>query len=291
MKTRTKVITAFIAGAAVMNIPTVLSSADNGEQLIARALASAIDAVNAAERKREQEELSKLPNILDCQNMQWMQNCSEINKQAKQNPTAPLRVTNPNGVEFNFVPGTPSAVIKLQLEQTPEAAAEMVTYMDTTWGEYKKAANLYQQAMWRRGPLENILGLQRAQDLENQIKQFDTANLAVSVFVHSQCGACDVQLTALSQLQKRYPKLSIRVFQVDEDKAAYKRKVTDRGLAGRVLSQHEATQVQGTGIAALPVTWIDNKKQSKRADLKGTNTLAQLEQHLQAMSFINTALK
>lgn len=291
MKTRTKVITAFIAGAAVMNVPSVFSNAGGGEQLIVKALASALDAVNEAERRRELETLNKLPNILDCQNMQWMQNCTEINNQAKQNPTAPLRVTNPKGIEFNFVPGTPSAVIKLQLEQTPEAAAEMVTYMDTTWGEYKKAGDLYQQAMWRRGPLDNILGLQRAQDLEDQAKQFDATQLSVSVFVHSQCGACDVQLNAYSQLQKRYPKLAVRVFQVDDDRAAFKTKVTDRGLAGRVLSLKEAAQIHSNGIGTLPVTWIDNKKQSKRADLKGTHTLAQLEQQLQAMSFINTASK
>lgn len=274
-----------------MNVPAVFSNAPGGEDLIARALASAINAVNEADRKREQEALNKLPNILDCQNMQWMQNCTEINNQAKQNPTAPVRVTNPKGIEFNFAPGTPSAVIKLQLEQTPEAAAEMVSYMDTTWGEYKKSASLYQQAMWRRGPLENILGLQRAQDLQDRAKQFDSTQLSVSVFVHSQCGACEVQLNAYSQLQQRYPKLAIRVFQVDQDQTAFKRKVTDRGLAGRVLNLQEAAKIQSTGISALPVTWIDNKAQSKRADLKGTHTLAQLEQHLQAMSLINTASK
>ncbi len=272
-----------------MNVPAVFSNAPGGEDLIARALASAINAVNEADRKREQEALNKLPNILDCQNMQWMQNCTEINNQAKQNPTAPLRVTNPQGIEFNFAPGTPSAVIKLQLEQTPEAAAAMVTYMDTTWGEYKKSADLYQQAMWRRGPLDNILGLQRAQALEDQVKQFDASQLSVSVFVHSQCGACEVQLNSYAQLQQRYPRLAIRVFQVDPDQDAFTRKVTDRGLAGRVLNPQEAAQIQSTGISALPVTWIDNKKQSKRADLKGTHTLAQLEQHLQAMSLINTA--
>lgn len=272
-----------------MNVPAVFSNAPAGEDLIARALATAIDAVNEADRKRELEALNKLPNILDCQNMQWMQNCTEINNQAKQNPTAPVRVTNPEGIEFNFAPGTPSAVIRLQLEQTPEAAAEMVSYMDATWGEYKKAASLYQQAMWRRGPLENILGLQRAEALEDQAKEFDASKVSVSVFVHSQCAACEVQLNAYSLLQQRYPRLAIRVFQVDPDTEAFKRKVTDRGLAGRVLNPQEATQIQLTGISALPVTWIDNKSQSKRADLKGTRTVAQLEQQLQAMSLINTA--
>jgi hypothetical protein len=291
MKTRTKVITAFIAGAAVMNIPTVFSNADGSEQLIVRALASALNAVNESERKREQETLNKLPNILDCQNMEWMRNCTEINNQAKQNPTAPLRVTNPKGIEYNFVPGTPSAVIKLQLEQTPEAAAEMVTYMDTTWGEYKKAAGLYQQAMWRRGPLDNILGLERAKALEDQAKEFESKDLSVSVFVHSQCGACDVQLTALASLQNRYPKLAIRVFQADQDTAAFKRKVTDQGLAGRVLTLKETAQIHSTGVSKLPVTWIDNKRLSRRADLQGANTLPQLEDHLQAMSLITTALK
>lgn len=116
MNHKLKIGLAFVAGALISNAGTVMSNVPNGQDVLAEALSSALDRVNRTARDRENEELDKLPNILDCQNMQWMKNCTELNRNAKKNPNAPLRITNNKGLEFNFQPGTPSAVIRLQLE-------------------------------------------------------------------------------------------------------------------------------------------------------------------------------
>lgn len=289
MKSSVKLGFAFIAGALAVNIPTVFSNTEQGDAFIVDALANALYKVDEFKAKKEQESLDKLPNILDCQNMQWMKNCTEINNQAKRNPTAPLRAQNAKGIEFNFVPGTPSAVIRLQLEQTPEAAAAALTYMDTTWGEYKKSASLYQMEMWKRGPMDNILGLDRAKAESEKPKDIAVDKLGLSVFVHSQCGACDIQLTTLATLQNRYPTLKIKIFQVDQDTVAFNRKVTSRGLKGRLLSSEEANRVLASGVEKWPTIWIDNNSNKNRNKLSGTRSIVQIEESLQAMTHLNIA--
>lgn len=291
MKSKFKIGIAFLAGGVIFNAPFAVSNSATTEDILAKAMAGAMQTVADYQKRKEDEELAKLPNIMDCQNMQWMKNCTEVNKQAKKNPTAPIRVTNASGLEFNFVPGTPSAMIRLQLEQTPEAAMAAVRYMDQTWGEYKKSANLYQSAMWEAGPLDNIIGLEKAKQQFDAPKEINTAALAVSVFVHSMCGACEVQLSTLAKLQERYPALRITVFQFDDNPEGFKAKVTDRGLKGRILNQHEASNALKAGVDKWPTTWIDNLAMKQREPLPGVRSIVQLEERLQGISHIITASK
>ncbi len=291
MKSTFKIGIAFLAGGVIFNAPFAVSNSASTEDILARAMAGAMQSMADYQSKKEDEELAKLPNIMDCQNMQWMKNCTEVNKQAKKNPTAPIRVTNASGLEFNFVPGTPSAMIRLQLEQTPEAAMAAVKYMDQTWGEYKKSASLYQSAMWDAGPLDNIIGLEKAKQLFDSPKAINTSALAVSVFVNSMCGACDVQLSTIAILQERYPALKITVFQFDDNPDGFKSKVTDRGLKGRILNPLEANNALKAGVDKWPTTWIDNLAMKQREPLPGVRSIVQLEERLQGISHIITAKK
>lgn len=291
MNSKLKIGIAFIAGGIIFNAPFAVSNSTSTEEVLAKAMAGAMKTVADYQLERESAELEKLPNIMDCQNMQWMKNCTEINKQAKKNPNAPIRVTNPTGLEFNFVPGTPSAVMRLQLEQTPEAAMAAVKYMDSTWGEYKKSAGLYQAAMWDAGPLDNIIGLDKAKQKFDAPKPINTKAIAVSVFVHSMCGACEVQLTTMAKLQERYPALKITVFQFDENPEGFKSKVTDRGLKGRILNPLEARNALKAGVDKWPTTWVDNLAMKQREPLPGVRSIVQLEERLQGISHIITAKK
>lgn len=291
MNPKLKLGLAFVTGAIVFNAPSAISNSPTAEDVLSKAVAGAMMQVSDYQQKREEQELAKLPNIMDCQNMTWMQNCTEVNKQAKKNPNAPIRVTNKTGLEFNFVPGTPSPMIRLQLEQTPEAAMAALKYMDSTWGEYKKSAGLYQNAMWEAGPLKNIIGLDKAKAIADAPKQINTQDLSVSVFVHSMCGACEVQLSTYEKLQERYPNLKITVFQFDENPDGFKVKVTDKGLKGRMLNALEAHNALKAGVEKWPTTWIDNTKMKQRESLAGVKSIVQLEERLQGMSRIITAKK
>ncbi|HDS0956871.1 TPA: conjugal transfer protein TraF [Pseudomonas putida] len=291
MKMTMKIALAFMAGGLAFNAPFVLSDSTNPNEALSNAIAVAMAKVDKYNEDRENAELDKLPNILDCQNMDWMKNCSELNRNAKKNPQAPMRMIGRNGVEFNFQPGTPSAVIKLQLEQTPEAAAELVNYMDNTWGEYHKSAELYKMAMWKNGDLKNIKGLDAATEKSAAKKYIDTDNVSMSVFVESTCPVCEKQLQILSSVQQKYPKLKIKIFQLDGDREAFSRHVTQRGLTGRVLTREESINIQKLGVTSWPISWIDNIKVNRRKSLVGNRTLKQLEDHFQAMTYIQPEKK
>ncbi|MEE6438588.1 MULTISPECIES: hypothetical protein [Pseudomonas] len=291
MKTTMKIALAFMAGGLAFNAPFVLSDSTKPNDALSNAIAIAMAKVDKYNEDRENAELDKLPNILDCQNMDWMKNCSELNRNAKKNPQAPMRMIGRNGVEFNFQPGTPSAVIKLQLEQTPEAAAELVSYMDNTWGEYHKSAELYKMAMWKNGDLKNIKGLDAATEKSAAKKYIDTDNVSMSAFVESTCPVCEKQLQILSSVQQKYPKLRIKIFQLDGDREAFSRHVTQRGLTGRVLTREESINIQKLGVTSWPISWIDNTKVNRRKSLVGNRTLKQLEDHFQAMTYIQPEKK
>lgn len=291
MKTSIKMSLAFVVGCLASNAPFVLSDASNPNEALSNAIAVAMAKVDKYNDDRENAEIDKLPNILDCQNMDWMKNCSELNRNAKKNPQAPMRMIGKNGIEFNFQPGTPSAVINLQLNQTPEAAAELVSYMDKTWGEYHKSADLYKMAMWKNGDLQNIKGLDAATEKASELKYIDTDNVSMSVFVESTCPVCEKQLQILSTVQQKYPKLKIKIFQLDGDREAFTKHVTQRGLTGRVLSREERISLQKMGVTSWPISWIDNTKVNRRKSIVGNRTLRQLEDHFQAMTYIQPEKK
>nr|WP_011923004.1 conjugal transfer protein TraF [Pseudomonas fluorescens]CAM96228.1 putative exported protein [Pseudomonas fluorescens SBW25] len=291
MKTSIKISLGFLVGCFVSNAPFVLSDASNPNEALSNAIAVAMAKVDKYNDDRLNAEIDKLPNILDCQNMDWMKNCSELNRNAKKNPQAPMRMIGKNGVEFNFQPGTPSAVINLQLNQTPEAASELVSYMDKTWGEYHKSAELYKMAMWQNGDLKNIKGLDAATEKAKEVKYIDTDNVSMSVFVESTCPVCEKQLQILSTVQQKYPKLKIKIFQLDGDRDAFTKHVTQRGLSGRVLSREERISLQKLGVTSWPISWIDNTKVNRRKSIVGNRTLRQLEDHFQAMTYIQPEKK
>lgn len=291
MNSKIKLGLAFITGGVLFNAPFAISNNPSTEEVLSRAIAGAMQNVADYQQEKQDKELEKLPNIMDCQNMQWMKNCTEVNKQAKKNPNAPIRVQNQAGLEFNFVPGTPSAVIRLQLEQTPAAAMAALQYMDSTWGEYKKSASLYKNAMWEAGPMPNLIGLEKAKQIVDSAKAVNTNAIAISVFVHSMCGACEVQLGTLQKLKERYPDLKLTVFQVDENPEGFKAKVTDRGLSGRMLNPLEARNAYNNGVDKWPSVWIDNLPMKQREKLSGVRTIGQIEESLQGITYVLSAKK
>ncbi|MGF6282235.1 thiol-disulfide isomerase/thioredoxin [Pseudomonas frederiksbergensis] len=291
MNQKFKLLIAFIAGGIALNASSVFSNASNPNDVLADAIANAMAKVDQYSKDRENEAVDKLPNILDCQNMEWMKNCTEMNRAAKKNPSAPMRFVNKTGLEFNFSPGTPSAMIRLQLEQSPEAAKDYLMYMDKTWGEYTKSAELYKMATWQAGELQNMKGLDAAKEKATAVKYINTDQISMSVFVESTCPVCERQLGILSSLQAKYPKLKIKVFQLDTDKDAFAKHVTNRGLTGRIVSGAERAKLETLGITAWPISWVDNNTKSARTTLVGNKTLSQLEDRLQAMTYIQSASK
>jgi thiol-disulfide isomerase/thioredoxin len=146
-------------------------------------------------------------------------------------------------------------------------------------------------AMWKNGDLKNIKGLDAATEKSAAKKYIDTDNVSMSVFVESTCPVCEKQLQILSSVQQKYPKLRIKIFQLDGDREAFSRHVTQRGLTGRVLTREESINIQKLGVTSWPISWIDNTKVNRRKSLVGNRTLKQLEDHFQAMTYIQPEKK
>lgn len=86
MNSNLKIGLAFVAGGVLMNAGVAFSNAPSTQDMLADAMSMAINKANEAAEQREDARLEKMPNIMDCQKMTWMQSCSELNKQAKKNP-------------------------------------------------------------------------------------------------------------------------------------------------------------------------------------------------------------
>lgn len=235
----------------------------------------------ALELKRlEDEELKIIPDVLDCDRMKWMSSCVAINKQAKRHPEAPIRVHSKEGVEHNFPPGTPATVIHMILEGTPQAAKAFLDQHDAHMGQFKRAANAYQEELWARGGMVNASDVHETMAALDIPEKIDLSKINMYVFTSSTCGACDVQLRHLIELKDRQPQLKLFIYQIDQDKEAFNKKVVSNGLNGRILSPSEAGKVFKQGVAGTPTTWIEYKDKKRRVVLNGAFGVRQLEQQL-----------
>jgi thiol-disulfide isomerase/thioredoxin len=132
-------------------------------------------------------------------------------------------------------------------------------------------------------------GLDAAKEKASSVKFINTDQVTMSVFVESTCPICERQLDILEKVQAKYPKLKVKVFQLDTDREAFARNVSKRGLTGRIVSMDERAKLEKLGITAWPISWIDNSSKSARTTLVGNKTLSQLEDRLQAMTYIQSA--
>lgn len=259
-------------------------SSQRESDALAESMVKAMAQMKQLEMRLEDEELAKLPDILHCQDMGWMRNCKEINRQAKKNPDVPLRVYNKDGLEFNFVPGTPSAVIRHQLELSKESAKALLKWHDESFAAYDQAGKVFNSAFWDVGGYKHIPDMNEIQERFNP-KDFNKPVMSISTFVESTCPVCDVQLDNLLQVKQRYPEVTIRVFQMDGDAKAFKERVTDRGLIGRIVTDAERKHLMSKmGINAWPISWIDNINTKRREVMKGNKTMLQFEQVLVGLS-------
>lgn len=256
------------------------------EQMIQQAASNTAQAVVLALQENEQEQLDKIPDPLDCNSFSWMDSCEEINKQAKLNPQAPMRVQRKDGLEFNFPPGTPTPVINAMLNDSPAATQQMIDYLDELAGHHQSLANRYKEQLWAQGGLKNVeMSADRAaakQDLPKDT--IDQSNVKITLLYDSRCAACKTTLANLRDLKDKYPEIPVSAFQFDADPKAVERVKEQYGVAARMLTQDEVDRLRSTGVQVVPTMWIDNPAQKKRLQREGTVSLTVIESELEKVS-------
>ena len=277
----------FVTGALLASATSLHSNStandpnrDEINQIVTTVAAAVSNQMIEAQENKQNEFLDALPDALNCESFGWMNTCNEINKQAKLNPSAPLRVLNKNGVEFNFVPGTPSAGIRFQLDPNEKNAQMFAKYISDTAGEYKKVTNYYSDELGLQGQLKNIRSIDQIRIDDNKKLDLPSDIVSVSAFIDSDCGECRVLVSNLKLLKNRHPKMQIGVYMVDNNKDAFDELVTQNGFKGKILTNAETDKVIARGVNEWPSLWLNNSKAGFRDIQTGAKTVSMLERSI-----------
>jgi hypothetical protein len=235
-------------------------------------------------QRKEDLKLDSIPDVIECDKLEWMKSCDIINRQAKKNPNAPLRIISKDGIEFNFVPGMSSQAIRFQLERTPEAAEEYINSMGKAMGAYKEVASIYTDQLSVMGGMDNIRTIDQMRLDDQAVPDIDHRLVSMSVFIESNCSACDILMSNIDTFKERHPKAIINIFMVNNDPNALNEKVLRKGYKGRILKSSEVQSVLDRGSNGWPVIWLDNESQKSRDILLGVSTSRMLETRLLAIS-------
>lgn len=256
------------------------------ERVIKQAVSDTAQAVVMSLEKKEQERLDQIPDPLNCNSFSWMESCEEINRQAKLNPQAPMRVQRQDGLEFNFPPGTPTAVINAMLSDNPAATEAMIDYLDDLSSHHSKLASQFEKSMWARGGLQSVeSSADRASaQMDAPRDTIDPDKVKVTLLYDSRCSACKVTLRNLQQLRERYPEVSVSAFQFDGDKAALKETEEMYNVDARILTSEETARLKNSGITTVPTMWIDNPSEKRRLERSGAISLTVIENELERVS-------
>jgi len=235
-----------------------------------------------AERQAVPADNPNFIGILDCNEFSWMQNCTEVNKNASEHPDVPLRVKTKSGHELNIAPGTPTALMNMMLKGTPESAAEFADYLERDEKLRQRAASLWKAEMAKRGGINGSL-----KELQTKLtgppKDIDYDRIKTFVFYDSECAYCKKMLPELKALKDRHPKLKLSLLQIDLNKPALIAINKKYGLNAKLLSGPGRAKFLPL-ISKTPTVWIQDNK--NKADLPTFNFMraAELESVLAKVS-------
>jgi len=261
------------------------------EVAIAKAVSESVTQMSTLMREAEERELNSLPDVLNCTHMEWMTTCSSINKQAKKNPHAPVRVKTKDGLEMNFAPGTPSAVMAYMLDPNEATTSAYLDYIEQTHLHNEGLAHRYKAAYYQRGGIANIVSAESTLREITENRAIDTRSVIVNIFYDSTCPHCKTLMKNMRTVKERYPELQVRFFQIDADTNAMRDLVQLHGSPVRLASTAEKQRLAASGVNVFPMTWFDNLRTKKRIVIPGAMSTLSIENNLERISAILTAEK
>lgn len=244
---------------------------------------------------------SDLPDVLECNQFDWMENCEALNKQAKRNPQAPIRAKASDGTEYTFAPQTPTTVITHMLNPTLASARAMVKQERQMAARDEQAAELARQAIIEMDGSFGFAGFEngptsiqdvRTQNATAEMKalpditagaDIDTSAVKVFVFYSSMCSACHRNMTEWHQLAVAHPDLSIRLLQIDRNPNFLQRvnEIYDLPAARLAGDKKEAIISR---LRATPTVWIQSQKDDTTRVIQGYTPMRTLERAISTVS-------
>ncbi|TJY57369.1 hypothetical protein E4T66_18355 [Sinimarinibacterium sp. CAU 1509] len=229
-----------------------------------------------------------IPSFLDCHKLSWVTNCKEIDKIARENPGAPLRLTNPDGLELYFVPGTPTAMIYHQLNPTPESARALIEYNRRYMAQMEKAAAVSLKVLGEMGGTDPVgsSGM-RTSSVKPSSKggpvTINAKNIRVWMFYDSKCSPCRQTIPEVYLLAKQNPSLDLTLLQMDDDLDYVDQLRTDMSLkAGPIPAKDRASLLPK--IRQTPTFWVQDTRNKKTTVMEGYMSVTELSARLADLS-------
>lgn len=223
---------------------------------------------------------SKLPNILECDSFDWMENCETINEQAKRNPNAPIRAVDSKGHEFNFPPGTPSVVISFMLDRSQENAAELANYLSRTKQINEQAAATYRQELAQRGGSLEGFAVNSTQSMYSSVRKetdINPENVKIYMFFDSKCKYCHNMFPVIQKLKRKHPDLFVSMLQLNKDKKDFEKITAKYNFKkASIVSDKQLIKLRMQGVKETPTIWISDTRTDKTQVVTGLRSYNQI---------------
>jgi thiol-disulfide isomerase/thioredoxin len=228
-----------------------------------------------------------LPSVLECNRLEWLENCQQINRHAVMNPGAPLRVKDAEGLELNFPPGTPSSVIEAMLSPSPEASARVAERERKVNERAELAAQYGREAILARGDSSSLSTAaahtvaQRAQysgsdrRVELGAPEIDPEAAVVYVFYDTQCPSCLAFMPEVGKLTGMYPDLEVHALQIDEN-PAFLQSMQKRFRLNASMLDGEDRRAILSRLEVTPTTWVQLNNSDRTEVIEGTIDVMEL---------------
>jgi len=232
--------------------------------------------------------LPSLLGPLNCGRLSWLSGCETLNETMRENPSGPIRIKDPGGLEFSFAPGTPSVIIEHMLKPTPESAKRVLDWQDAQMARAKLSAQLVKEEMRRRGgerggeialfdaraAADNVTG-----PLDSRLSNDALRPVTFYYFYDSTCPTCQSMMSEVAKVLAAYPSMKVSMLQMNSD-PAYLSKVAQTfrgdaiGLKGPQLQKYQAH------VTSVPEIWVQNTRTKKTKVLKGYHRASDILQVL-----------
>ncbi len=217
--------------------------------------------------------------VLDCNQFSWMQNCTDVNKQAKEHPDVPLRVNTKDGHELNIKPGTPTPMMNMLIKRSRESVKAFADYLEEDGRQRKQLANLWKAEMDERGGINDSRLIYQLKAGKSLTKSIDYKRMKTFVFYDSNCRYCKKMLPELAKLKKKHPQLKLSLIQINLDKKDLAKINQTYHLNAKLLVGPRRKELLPQ-IQRTPTVWIQDASTKKTNILTRFMTAAQLEETL-----------
>ena len=278
-------VTMFLSGAITSLVLNTYANSpgfsDIAQNQVAH-FATALRIVKEEEQSAYTNQLSAIPDIIDCKQLTWLNKCDFVNSYYKQHPGSTVRIHDKHGFEHTFAPGTPSSFISLSMNPSIATARKHLDEFGIQKKYIDASQKIAAREIFSRGGLTGDLDGARS----NTPMDIPTKGVNYYLMVDTE-SPYDAQIDHLVSLKIRHPDASITVYLAKGKDENFVSDVQKRGLKSRELKASERKRIQSM-VSSYPTIWIDYGAPNtapKRNELTRLHSVEMLERATLALVY------